>query len=53
MLMDHRASTAEIAAYLLDTAINYMGLSPRPEPTERSARTAAMLIGLRRQLELH
>ena len=52
MLMDHRASTAEIAVYLLDTAINYMGLSPRPELTERGARTAATLIGLRPQFEL-
>ena len=53
MLMDHRASTAEVAVYLLDTTINYMGLSPRPELTERSARTAATLIGLRPQFELH
>lgn len=53
MLMDQRASADTIAAYLLDTATNYMGLSPRPELTERSSRTAATLIALRPQFELH
>jgi len=53
MLMDQRATEQTIAAYLYDTAINYMGLSPRPELAARSTRAAKLLVSLRPTFEMH
>jgi hypothetical protein len=53
MLMDQRATEEAISAYLYDIATNYMGLSPRPELVERSARAAKLLVALRPTFETH
>jgi len=53
MLMDHRASEAAINAYLYATATEYMGLSPSNDLAAASARTAAILVTLRPEFELH
>lgn len=53
MMMDQRATEQAITAYLIDTAVNYIGLSYRPELAERSARTAELLIALRPTFETH
>jgi hypothetical protein len=53
MLMDQRASETAIGKYLFDITTGYMGITPRPELTERCQRTAATLIALRPQFETH
>ena len=53
MLMDDRASTEEIAAYLHDIATRRMGAAAKPWLSDRCERTAAALIGLRPHFELH
>jgi hypothetical protein len=53
MLMDQRATGQAIAAYLLDTTVNYMGISYRPELTERCANAAEQLIAMRPTFETH
>jgi hypothetical protein len=53
MLMDERATREAIAAYLFDIAADHMGLGARPELAERCDQTAAILVGLRPQFELH
>lgn len=53
MLIDERASRDAILKYLLDVAINHMGLSPHEFITQRSTRTADLLLSLRPQFETH
>jgi hypothetical protein len=53
MLMDERVTAEAIAAYLIDIATNYMGLSTRPELLERCVRTAAAVVLLRPDFETH
>ena len=53
MLMDERASSERIAAYLFDIATNYMGLSEHEFVAERSTRTAEALVALRPEFESH
>jgi hypothetical protein len=53
MLMDERASSEAIAAYLSDIAINHMGLSAHAETAKRSVRAAAALMALRPEFETH
>ena len=53
MLMDQRATGQAIAAYLLDTTVNYMGISSPPELTERCANAAEQLIAMRPTFETH
>jgi hypothetical protein len=53
MLMDERASQTTIAAYLFDTATNYMGLSSSPTLVDRCKTTATTLIQLRPEFETH
>jgi hypothetical protein len=53
MLMDDRASEAAINSYLYATATEYMGLSPSDFLTTASAKTAAILVALRPEFELH
>jgi hypothetical protein len=53
MLMDQRATEQAIASYLFDISVNHLCLSDRPRLTERSARTAALLIELRPTFETH
>jgi hypothetical protein len=53
MLMDQRASTEAITAYLFDIATNYMGLSASEYIAERSAQTAKVLLALRPEFETH
>jgi hypothetical protein len=53
MLMDHRASEAAINAYLFSTATGHMGLSPSDSLATASANTAAILVALRPEFEIH
>jgi hypothetical protein len=54
MLMQGRASSEAIAAYLFDIATRHMGLSAHAaELAERSARAAAALVALRPEFETH
>jgi hypothetical protein len=53
MLMQGRASSEAIAAYLFDIATRHMGLSTHAELAERSARTGAALVALRPEFETH
>ena len=54
MLMDERATADAIAAYLLDIATRYIGLSdPDGELRERSLRTAERLVEMRPDFETH
>jgi hypothetical protein len=53
MLMDERADEKRIAAYLFDVATKSMGLSDTDRLTERSNRTATILVGLRPEFETH
>lgn len=53
MLMDHRASEAAINDYLYATATEYMGVSPSNDLAVASAKTAAILVALRPEFELH
>jgi hypothetical protein len=53
MLMDDRASEATINNYLFATATEYMGLSPSDFLASASAKTAAILVALRPEFELH
>ena len=53
LLIEDRASCDRLYGYLLDAAINHMGLSAHPLLIERSRRAAETLIKLRSQLEIH
>jgi hypothetical protein len=53
MLMDERASTDAVATYLLDVALNHMGLSPSAELATRSAAAARTLAMLCPEFETH
>jgi hypothetical protein len=53
MLMDERATPEAIAAYLFDIAARHMGLANQAGLAERCHQTAATLVGLRPQFELH
>jgi len=53
MLADERATREAIAAYLFDIAARHMGLANHSCLAERCERTAATLVGLRRQFGLH
>src|SRR5712691_11246513 len=53
MLMNERATREAIAAYLFDIAADHMGLGIQPGLAERCDQTAAILVGLRPQFELH
>jgi hypothetical protein len=53
MLMDDRVSEAVICAYLYATATEYMGLSPSDFLATASSTTAAILVALRPEFELH
>lgn len=53
MLMDQRATSEKIEAYLFDVATNYMGLSATKMLAERSANTATALVALRPEFEPH
>ncbi len=52
MLMDERADTRRIAAYLLEIATKNMGLSGATL-AERSERAAEALVALRHEFETH
>jgi hypothetical protein len=53
MLMDHRASAKTLAAYLFDTATNYIGLSASKELAGRCQTAATTLVRLRPEFETH
>jgi hypothetical protein len=53
LLMDHRASEDVINAYLFATTTEYMGLSPSEFLAAASEKTAAILVALRPEFELH
>ena len=53
MLMNDRASEASINAFLFSTATDHMGLSPSDFLTAATAKTAAILVALRPEFELH
>jgi hypothetical protein len=53
LLMDNRASEAEISAYLFATATEYMGLSPTDLGAKAATETASILVALRPEFELH
>jgi hypothetical protein len=54
MLMDERANSEVIAAYLFEVATGHMGLSAdRANLTERSANAAKALVALRAEFETH
>lgn len=53
MLMDERAASAAIAAYLINVATEHMGLSDRSRLVERSEHVAGLLVSMRSQFETH
>jgi hypothetical protein len=53
MLMDEHASEQAIAAYLFDIATNDMGLTDVADLSERSNRTARILVSLHSEFETH
>jgi hypothetical protein len=53
MLMDDRASSQAIAAYLHDIAINYIGITPGPELKARSTHAGSLVVSLRASFETH
>ena len=53
MLMDERATVADIASYLLEGATERMGLPETQDLTERSDRAARTLVALRPEFETH
>ena len=53
MLMDEEANAEQLAAYLVHTATEYMGLNKSEDLTRRSRTTATMLIALRPDLQTH
>ena len=53
MLIDEEANAEELAAYLMHTATEHMGLSMSEDLAQRSKRTATMLIAIRPNLRTH
>ena len=53
MLMDERASAANIEAYLNDIAANYIGLGLQQRLLDLSKTTAQILLDLRPEFESH
>jgi hypothetical protein len=53
MLMDERATAADIASYLLEVATEHMGLPETLDLAERSDRAARTLVALRPEFETH
>ena len=53
MLMDDRATTEEIAAYLFEIASGNMGLTNTAHLAERSQKTAKCLVSMRPEFETH
>jgi hypothetical protein len=53
MLMDQRATTEAISAYLLETATKHMGLSNFADLADRSDRAAKTLVTIRPEFETH
>jgi hypothetical protein len=51
MLMDDRASSQAIAAYLYDIAISYIGITPGPELKARSTHAGSLVVSIRASFE--
>jgi hypothetical protein len=53
MMMDHRVSAEELAAYLFDVSTDDMGMTPSEHLAQRSKQAAKVLVSMRPEFETH